>query len=222
MRERQPQALGGPADVGVIEHHALRWPGGPRRVDDGGEVGRLHDLARGLDVDGIQPQHRLPAAHVIGRDAVGVLHEHDVLEGRELGANLEEPLEVADVLEDRDLGVAVAGEVLHLLGGGRVVDRDRGGADQQRGHVGDEELGPVAHHEHDPIAPSDAEVLEPGRDPARVLGVLGERALLPAVSVLRPQRHRVGPGPDGLEETAGDGLPPGLLGERLVRHLRHR
>src|SRR4029450_7901989 len=66
------------------------------------------------------------------------------------------------------------------------------------------------------------ELLKPGRDPARVFGVLGERALPPAVTVLRPQRHRVGPGPDGLQETAGDGLPPGLLGEHLVRHLRHQ
>ena len=171
---------------------------------------------------GSNPSIGSQRVHVVGRDAVGVFHEDDVLEGGELGTHLEEPLEVADVLEDGDLGVAVTGEVLHLLGSGRVVDRDRRRADQQRGHVGDEELGPVAHHEHDPVAPPDAELLEPGRDPARVFGVLGERALLPAVTVLCPQRHRVGPGPDGLEESAGDRLSPRLLGEHLVRHLLHR
>ena len=109
VREREAQALRGPADVGVIEHHALRRPGGPRGVDDGREVGRLHHFACGLDVDGIQPQHRLPAVHVVGRDTVGVFHEDDVLEGGELGMHFEEPFEVADVLEDGDLGVGVAG-----------------------------------------------------------------------------------------------------------------
>src|SRR5204862_3731737 len=32
----------------------------------------------------------------------------------------------------------------------------------------------------------------------------------------------VGSGPDGLEDAAGDGVAPRLLGEHLVRHLLHQ
>ena len=73
-------------------------------------------------------------------------------------AHLEEALEEVDVLDDRELGVAVSGEVLDLFGRRGVVDRDRRRAEQERGDVGDVELGTVAQHEHDAVAVPDAQV----------------------------------------------------------------
>ena len=133
---------------------------------------------------------------------------HDVLERGQLGAHLEEALEEADVLDDGDRRIAVAGEVLDLLGRRRVVDRDRRRAEQQHGHVGDVELGPVAHHQHDAVAPPDPELAgarpRPGTRLRRTRRMSALRQPSPSLARAAPPRP-AGPGPSAGTDSGPSG-----------------
>ena len=118
-------------------------------------------------------------------------------------------------------------EVLHLLGRGRVVDRDRRRAEQDGGDVGDVELGAVAHHEHDPLAPARPQLAERARDPARPVGVVGPGQL--TASRRRPStavpRGRASPGPSSRNRVATvcpatDAVISSLVSIRLPPALR--
>ena len=162
----------------------------------------------------------VPVQDAVGGPAV-VVDDGDVFEAGQLVAHLEDPLEEAGVFDDGGHGAGVLDQVLDLLRWRRVVDRDRGRTDEQGGDVGDVELGPVAHHQHHPVAALHAQVGERRRDPTGPVGVLGPGPLAPAVAVLPAQRHLVGPGPHGVAEVARDRLSGHRLGDVLGRHLRH-
>ena len=155
----------------------------------------------------------------------GLGQHHDVLEGRQLVPDHAEPLGEPHVLDDRHLGPAVAGQVRHLLGRRRVVDRDGRGPAQHDRQVDDVELGDVPHHEHDPVAGADPEGTQPGGGPGHPVGHLPEGDLHPGVAVPGPQRHPVGNGGDRVEPATGDGLPLDLgvdgRGVDLVRDRLH-
>ena len=61
-------------------------------------------------------------------------------------------------------------------------------SDRDVGHV---ELGPVAHHEHDPVAPADAQAPEARGEAGGPLGVVGPGPVPPGVAVLPAQRDAV-------------------------------
>ena len=119
---------------------------------------------RRVEVDGVVAVGEGgPGDEVVAGDALGVVQHDDVLEGRELVAHGGEALGEAHVLDDGHPGAAVPREVGDLLGGRRVVDRDGGGAAEDRGEVDDVELGDVPHHQHDAVARADAERPQPRR-----------------------------------------------------------
>ena len=85
-------------------------------------------------------------------------------------------------LGDRHAGRGVTEQVLDLLGRGRVVDRERRGAEVQDRSIDDERLRPVGQHHRHRGPPPDPERTQRGGDPAHADGVLTRRDLaLPAM-----------------------------------------
>ena len=170
--DREAEALDRPADVRVVEHHALRLTRRARRVDDGHEVVGLRDVRGAFEIDGVGTDQRpttgsSPRARRRPRPCaqVGQRAAHRRAAGR---AN-------SPSSTIATWAPAVAGEVQDLLGRRRVVDRDRRRADEERADVGDVELGPVAQEQDDAGARRRPEVGECGGDPSRPVRVLGER-----------------------------------------------
>ena len=85
---RQPEALDRPADVGVIEHHALRRAGGARRVDDGDEISAGATCAAASRSTGSAPSSVVPRDGPSGSATVGLVDDHDV---REVGKRRRAP-----------------------------------------------------------------------------------------------------------------------------------
>ncbi len=112
-------------------------------------------------------------------------------------------------------------EILDLVRGRGVVDRDRGRPEEGDRDVGHVELGPVAHHEDDPVAPADAQLLEARGEAGGPLGVVGPGPVPPRVAVLPAQGDGVRAVPDGFGEPRGNGLSPDLAGQLLARHSAH-
>ena len=110
--ERLGQALEGPADVAVVEHHPLGRPGGARRVDQGGEVFGLGGLGRVGEVERVRCQQGLVGE--IGPRVV-VVDDADLLERGDRLANLADRLVEASILDHRELRRGVVGEILDLL-----------------------------------------------------------------------------------------------------------
>ncbi len=124
-----------------------------------------------------------------------------------------EPLQEAVVLDDPDDRTRVVDQVLDLVGGRRVVDRDRRGTEHQDRDVEHVEVSDVAHHQHDAVATLDALRLQATGDASDELGHIGERPLLPFVALL-PADGDVGSlRPHHLEEGGSDGLAGGAFGD---------
>ena len=158
--------------------------------------------------------------HGAGSKAVGIVDDHHVREVRKIVAHRGDPLEVREVLHEHHLRARVVHEVSDLVGRRRVVDRDRGAAEQQHRDVGDVELGPVPDQHGDPRAAPDPEVGQGGGHPGRSVSVfgVGERSVLGAV--LPPQRHRPRMLLDRGPEQARDGLTGHDLVDLRSIHLR--
>ena len=121
--------------------------------------------ARGsVQVDRVAVGQDRPRMHVSGRSS-GVAEHDDLVELGQFVTDLEEALEEALVLDDGDLRPTMVDEILDLVGGGRVVDRHRGGAEERDGDVDPVELGHVPHHDHDAVTGPDAQVGQPGGGP---------------------------------------------------------
>ena len=89
----------------------------------------------------------------------------------DVGAAGADPLDVLRLAHDH-LGVGVVEQVHQLLGGQRVVDRERDGADVLGADLERIELRPVGHHQRHRVAALDAEARQAGRDLAHLVGVL--------------------------------------------------
>ena len=156
---------------------------------------------------GVADAQRVVRLHVVRRQ-LRRLDDEDPLQVRQLVAHLEESLEEPDVLDHRDRRLGVVDQVLQLLGRRGVVDRDRRRPQERGGQVDDVELGPVAHHQHDPLARFETRRLQPAGNGRDLFPQRSVRRLLPRVGrVTRhpPQRDDVGVGGRGAQE-----------------HLRHR
>jgi len=217
------EALHGPGHVLVREHHALGRAGGPRGVDQRGQVLGLGDGGGFRQVDGVGPQQVLVGEDVVGCQAVGVPQDAQVLERRELVAHLEERLEEADVLDHPQVRLAMTDEVGDLVRRGRVVDGDRRAPAEVGGHVQDVELRDVAQHEHDPCAPPDPAGLQAAGRGGHPLGVLREGPLAPRVVLVAPPQGDLvaqlacGPHEHGRDRlTLHHGLDVGARRHRLV------
>ena len=130
----------------VGELDALRVAGRARGVDQRQQVVGLDRLPGGVEVEvrvALELVEQVDLDHVLGA--------HAVAEAR---------------LDDADLRARVAQHELGLLGGGGVVDRERDGAEVHRGGVEQVELGPVGEHQRHRVAAAQAELVEPGGDPA--------------------------------------------------------
>ena len=138
-------------------------------------------------VERCRAEQRVPPVDVVRREVLGIVDDRDVTQRGQLAAHLEEALEEPDVLDDRDRRLAVPDEVLHLLRRRGVVDRDRCRAEQQHRGVGDVELRPVPHHEHDPVAVADTELAQRGRDPGDAFGVVAPGPLAEPVGTREPR-----------------------------------
>ena len=166
--------------VRVGELHALGRPGGARGVDQREQVVGLDGAPGGLEVEALRRRAARRRRSLVDDDHVldPVQRPHAVDE-RLLGH------------DDARLGVVHL--VLDLLGRVGVVDRERRGAEVQRGGVEPVELGPVG--EHDPQRRRRARgprPASPAATRAHLVGVLapGDRELV----VLRAQRAAVGMG----------------------------
>ena len=211
-------------DVALVDHHALRRPGRPGRVDQRGEVARRGRRRQRVQVGLTAVEQLARRQHALGQHRGRIDHEH-VLDQRELGLHLEEPLEEALVLEDHELRTGVAGEVGDLLRRRRVVDADAGRPEELDRRVEPVEVGTVAHHQQHPITRLDAVLLEAGCRPCHEVRVGRERPLVPRAGLLavhRPQRDDVAVGADRLEELAGCGLPGHRLVDLFDGCVRHR
>ncbi len=218
--ETTPEALDGPHDVGVVEHHPLRRPGRARRVDDRREVVGTGGAHGRVEIDRVVADQLLEGQQVTGGFARLRVDDREVPKERQLVADGGDPLPVSAVNDARHR-LAVPGDEGHLFGGGGVVDRHRRRPEQQRGQIDDVELGSVAHHEHDPVAPSDAELAHRPRDPTGPVGVLGPRPSPPPVAGLPAQRDLVRAGGDRVPKPGRDGVTGHRRGELLGRDVRH-
>ena len=209
-RHHVPGGLGDEHHVGVRDHHALGRTGGPGRVDNGDEVARVALRRRGRQVDGLTGQEVVPGE--VGVELARLQHAEGA-QGGQLVAHGVEPLEEAVVLDEADDGTRVVHQVLDLVRGGGVVDRDRCGAEHEHGDVDHVEVGDVAHHHHDPIAPLHTLRLQPASHPSNEVGDLGEGPLLPLIAFLPPHGDIGSLRRDHVEEGAGDGLAGGAFGD---------
>ena len=183
--------------VQVAELAALGPAGGPRGVDDGGQV-------RGLP--GCAPPGQFVVADpgAVGGQAVQLrglalgiraLDQPDPFHAGQPGQHLAVGLQVGRGLHDQRAGAGVAQDPFHLLGGGRLVDRHGDRAGRPDGVVGHRPLVPGPGQQGDPVAGADA-----GRDQAlgqrgHVGAELGRGHVLPGCAgrrVLAPDRHRRG------------------------------
>ena len=114
--DAEAQALDGPCQVAVGQHHALGRTGGARGVDQRGQIVGRRQGRRRLEVEGLAVEQRRVGVDLRPGLAIGVVQDHQVLEQRQVVPNLREALEEARVLDDGDRGLAVTGEIGHLLG----------------------------------------------------------------------------------------------------------
>jgi len=120
------------------------------------------------------------------------------------------------LLGDRDGTARVVHQVLDLVGGVGVVNRERHGSEVHRGRVGEMELGPVDHHHRDGVALAHAQGSEAGRHRPNPLRVFAPRA--GELVVLRTDRDpiRIGVGRQLERLARGRGVDPsGALGRPL-------
>ena len=191
--------LHGAQQVRVGELHALGRAGRAARVDQREDVVGAHLRGCGLGVEvGVRALDVRQRHAALRRLAVD--HDH-VLEARQALARLQEGGQQR-LLDDGDARPGVGDHVLDLLGGERLVDRERRGAQRHRGEVADVELGTVVEHQRDRLAVLQAELGQPARDRVDALAQLapgdGDGV------ALGPDRNAVGIGArrvvEGLDE----------------------
>ena len=164
--------LGDP--VGMGEHHALGRASGSRGVEDAVEIVRGDPAGALLERTRAVRQRRAPLLLEIGeREQAlvrprGHLEAHVALDRARARAQLPKPRPPAGarplgpvVVEDHHLGLAVADDVLGLLGGVGGVDGHGHRAGAERGEVGEAPLQPRRRVEADPVALLHSECDEP-------------------------------------------------------------
>ena len=192
-REVQHRVVGAHREQHALvgELHALRVAGGARGVDQRQQVVGLDGLPGGVEVEvlvALELVEQVDLDHVLGA--------HAVAEAR---------------LDDADARAGVAQQELGLLGGRRVVDRERDGAEVHGGGVEQVELGPVGEHQRHRVAAAEAELVQRAGEAAHALGVLAPGDL--DLAALGAQRDRVRVGGRGRLEGGADGVD-------LPRHCR--
>ena len=192
-RQRQAEALDRPADVGVIEHHALRRPGGARRVDDGREVVGLRRSRR-------RPRGRRGAAassssHDSTPGALDGSSTHDDVAQRRAASSRTSSSRSRNsrVLDDRDRrpgsgrrGTAICPATTSCR------SRSASRRASSTADVGDVELGPVAMSMTTRSPRPTPSSAERGGEPGGLVGVLGVGQRAVVVAVLPPQRDGLG------------------------------
>ena len=159
-------------DVVVVgQHDTLWWPRGAAGEQDRGGLARFH----------LDRLHRCRVGEQSGEvvkrpPAVGVGRrlpdDHDVLDARRVPEPRQHVLE-EDILDDQNTSLRRVQDVRDTRSPGRVVDRHLDGRELEDPEPRVEELRPVPHHDRDPLALGDAQVLEAGGDVSGALGGLG-------------------------------------------------
>jgi len=176
-------------EVAVRELDTLRATRRPGRVDDGRDVGEDGEPTPTGDL-------RVVDAHARGDQRLdrAVVDDEDLAQVRGVRVHLLDDGGVRRRLDDEERHVGVREDPRHLLGGGRLVEGDRNGADGPDGPVEQRPLVPGAGHDADAVARLDAtghEALRHGDD----LGVQlagGQRDPRPAGLGLVLDDHAVG------------------------------
>ncbi len=110
---------------------------------------------------------------------LGVIDENHVLEVGQALAGLQQPLEVL-ALDHRDARGCVGDDELDLVGRVGLVDRERGRAERDGGHVDDVELRAIAEHDRERVAAAQPQPMQPAGEVANAPSPLrpGERLLV--------------------------------------------
>ena len=186
------------------QRHALGRSGRARRVD---QRQRILEADFGSDRKRVEVRVELHQLLVAHRAALASDHDH-VLEVRQVVPHLFESRQEIR-FDDDDLGGRVLEHVLDLLGGGRLVDRKRHGAEGHRGEVGRDEIRAVVGQQAHRVAAGETERVESTRQSPDPL-----RKVVPRVAdalVLRDHGRRVALPGRGLQESFVQ-----VLGIRLV------
>jgi hypothetical protein len=166
--------------VVVRQHDALRAAGRAGRVED--RRGGVRRQPGGARLDGTRVGGTVGRAG--GDQRVPVVAEHhDPADAVDLLERLLPAGAVVPGLEERHDRAGVAGDVRHLLGRQRVVDRHRRGGRVHRAHVREEVLDPVGRHDRHGVAGPDAELHQPGGDVESALTGLGPGERAPRVTL---------------------------------------
>jgi hypothetical protein len=186
------------------EHHALRHPGGARRVDDRRHVVGLDLHDRRFAAFLRKSVERLGSFGRIERDDAGHLAAH-------LG-------DLVGVLHEDRLRPRVLEDVRALVGGKRGVDGDVGHAEQLAGEVRDVPFDPVVRKDRDAVAADDAARRErAGAGPDATGELFGRHGVVDALGLLEEAV-----GPLELLDTEGEdfGQRGGFRGHSPVYHER--
>ena len=185
-------------DVPMGQHDALGMAGGPRGIDDGGQV-LLADLGRDAadQLEGLGPdlaqfhfavgdQLLQPVAVGLGVDDRKIVDQDAELEVIE-GAVLE--LDVLLLRDEHGLGLGMAQDVMDLRGREIGQDGDGHGAQRRDGEKGDAPVRAVLAEDGHPVAVGDAAF---GQERGDLVDPLFERPVRHRLAVIIGQGRAVG------------------------------
>ena len=200
------------AIVGVREQAPLGRPRGAGGVDVKADVLRGDGLVAG------RPLGIVAAAPALAQSVQGdrvtevrvarVHHDH-VPQLRAAVLDLADLGELSGVLDEDRARVGVLEDVLALLRGVRLVDRDERGAGGEDAEAGIAPLGTGVGEDRDLLARLDTEIHQAQRDLLDDLAELGVRDVDPLLADLVAQRGRIRVLPYRQRQQVGDGLRPG-------------
>ncbi len=187
-------------DVAVRDHRALRRPGGPRRIDEEGDLVRVrggHQLVEERRVrasmSGADPLHLLEGddAGIAVTPEAAHVGDDDVLHARQVGGHFQDLVDLLLVLADDEGGLRVLHHVPDLGGGTGRVDADADRRRRHRAQLGVDPLAAVLGEDRDLVALGEAERREPEAEIAHVTEVLLPGYALPDSVILLAQRDRL-------------------------------
>ena len=153
---------------------------------------------------------------VVG-ELLAVLEEDHPLEGGELGQDLLPALQEPAVLDHRHLRLAVGGDVLDLLRGQGVVERDARRPGVHGGEVGQQVLDAVAGHDRHEVAPADAEGPKAHRRLGSLLPVLAPGEGGVGACPVLPRDRRQGPCSSALRSRRAQSVLPSTARSMAAR-----
>ncbi len=185
-------------DITVGEHHPLGFAGGAGRVDKGGQVFGFNRLRQrvedriALAAALVGPGEQL-AEGDRARGRGNRIHDHDAFEMGS-GADRVELVVLLAGGDDGDAATGILDQHGDLVAGQGGINGDVGGADGERGEVGDGPFPAILSDEGNTVAFLHAPLEQSLSQRAHALVELVGRDGAPAAELILPQ-HRLGVGP---------------------------